>query len=188
MTMLEQSKPADKPQRVSQPETPKQVILRLSHRQAVVLLRELESCVANSQSPTLNRTFKAIWKNCRRAIKRTPPMNLMSNMPTKRQSRDSLERLVRQPRHRWFSAPARECEDGWYGPHGTIEAAVIECASNYGREAPMFVAQGYKITAAEREEWGAEFDWQVDAQNAIEVRLPNSKLSGEARTPNDQAH
>lgn len=86
-----------------------------------------------------------------------------------------LKRLVRQPRHKWFSAPDRRCEDGWYGPHDTIEAALIECASNYGAESPIFVAQGYKLTKAEREEWGVEFDWQCESQNAIEVRLPNEK-------------
>jgi len=86
-----------------------------------------------------------------------------------------LQRMVRQPRNKWFSAPDRRCEDGWYGPHDTIEAAVIECASNYGEEDPIFVAQGYKMTKSEREDWGVEFDWQVDSQNAIEVKLPNDR-------------
>lgn len=66
------------------------------------------------------------------------------------------QHLVRQPRHKWFSAPDRKCEDGWYGPHETIEAAVIECANNYGTESPIFVGQGYKLTKSEREDWGAE--------------------------------
>ena len=83
-----------------------------------------------------------------------------------------LKRLVRQPRHKWFSAPDRRCEDGWYGPHDTMEAAIIECASNYGTEHPIFVAQGYKLTKAERKDWGVEFDWQCESQNALEVRFP----------------
>lgn len=89
-----------------------------------------------------------------------------------------LHRLVRKPRHKWFSAPDRNCDSGWFGPHDTIEAAVIECVSNY--EGPVFVGQGYKITNAEREDIGALYYWQVDTQNAIEVRLPNDP-NGEVR-------
>ncbi len=83
---------------------------------------------------------------------------------------EDLSRFVRRPRHKWFSAPDRRCEDGWYGPHDTIEAAARECASNCGAGGPIFVGQGYRITKAEREEWGAEFDYQVDTENAIEIR------------------
>ena len=83
------------------------------------------------------------------------------------------ERFARKPRHRWFSAPSSECEDGWYGPHKTMEDAIIECAIN--RESDderIFVGQGYRLTKREKEELGAEFDWQVDVKNAVEIRLP----------------
>jgi hypothetical protein len=55
-----------------------------------------------------------------------------------------------------------------------MEAAIIECAAN--RESDderIFVGQGYRLNKQEKEEWGAEFDWQVDVHNAIEIRLPN---------------
>ena len=49
------------------------------------------------------------------------------------------------------------------------------------RTAPIFVTTGYKLTKAEREDFGAEFDWQVDAKNAVEVILPN--VQGQPRAP-----
>lgn len=86
---------------------------------------------------------------------------------------NSLGRFIKKPYHKWFSAPCRKLDAGWYGPHETVEAAVIECAKNQEENGqPIFVAQAYKLTRAERDEWGGEFSWQVDVQNAIEVRLP----------------
>ena len=80
--------------------------------------------------------------------------------------------LVRRPRHRWFSSQDRIGEDGWYGPHKTIEEAVMDSVSNDGCDQTIYVAQGYRATKAEKEEWCSEFDWQVDAPNALEIRLP----------------
>lgn len=103
------------------------------------------------------------------------PDQLTSDCTQDAAPRHWLQRFVKKPRHKWFSAPNRcECE-GWFGPHDTIETAIIECASNYGREYPIYVAQGYRITKAERDVWGVEFDWQVESQNAIEVRLPENQ-------------
>lgn len=96
-------------------------------------------------------------------------------LPDGDKSAHSLHRLVRKPRHKWFSAPERQWENGWLGPHETIEAAVIECANNY--EGPIFVGQGHKLSKAELEDFGSEYDWEVDTENAIEVRLPNEKVS-----------
>ena len=89
---------------------------------------------------------------------------------------DQLVRpLIRRKRHRWFSAPSRRCEDGWYGPHKTIEDAARECFINRGMEdgERIFVAQGYRMNKDEREEYGADFDWQVDSLSALEIVLPN---------------
>lgn len=106
--------------------------------------------------------------------KTQPPADSQEPLKSSERQAVGLRRFVRKPRHKWFSAPDRLCEDGWYGPHDTIEAAVIECASNSDRlEYPIFVAQGYKTNKTEREDWGVEFDWQVESENAIEVKLPN---------------
>ena len=88
------------------------------------------------------------------------------------QSGGSLEPLVRKPRHKWFSTYDRECGDGWWGPHDTIEAAARECVCNAGRKERIFIARGHKLTEAERY---SEFAWEVDAANAFEIILPNDR-------------
>ena len=98
------------------------------------------------------------------------------NMPTDNRTADaplgSLTPLTRQPRHKWFSTYDRDCEDGWWGPYDTVEDAARECVCQNGRENRIFIAQGHKLTKAER--YG-EFDWEVDAENAFEIILPNEK-------------
>jgi hypothetical protein len=89
---------------------------------------------------------------------------------------DPLFPLVLRPRHRWFSAPSLDCEDGWYGPHKTAMAAAAELVANLHGEDDLriFVAQGYRMTKAEREECCGDFDWAVDPATAIEIVLPPS--------------
>ena len=79
--------------------------------------------------------------------------------------------LVLRPRHKWFAAPETSQEDGWYGPFGRLEDAAIECWSSNGSDR-IFVTQGRKLTAAEIEEQGADYAWEVDAKAAFEIVLP----------------
>jgi hypothetical protein len=81
-----------------------------------------------------------------------------------------LSALTLKPRHKWFSAACRESEE-WDGPWNTIEDAALAMASEDSR-APIYVAHGYKMTKAEREDWGAEHDWQVNAEQAIQINIP----------------
>ncbi len=84
----------------------------------------------------------------------------------------NLEILKLKPRHKWFSATSR-FDEKWAGPHATFEAAAREAYadSSWENPEPVFVTQGYKMTKAEREEFGADFEWQCDTANAVEVRL-----------------
>ena len=84
--------------------------------------------------------------------------------------------LVRNPRHRWFAAESNRAEDGWFGPHKTIEGAAIDCLSNVGGRV-CFVTQGRKLTKAEIEETEAEYEWEVDPDSAFQIRLPNKPIS-----------
>lgn len=84
-----------------------------------------------------------------------------------------LNRFSKKPRHKWFSASDRRADEGWYGPHNTIESALLEFASEYGHDVPCFVAQGYKLTKAELEDLGVDYEWEVSASDAIEIRLPS---------------
>jgi hypothetical protein len=79
--------------------------------------------------------------------------------------------LVRKPRHKWFSSYDRECGDGWWGPHDTVEAAALECFCNNGSER-IFVAQGRRLR---QDEMYSECTWEVDAKNAFEIILPNDQ-------------
>jgi hypothetical protein len=83
---------------------------------------------------------------------------------------NGLDPLVRKPRHKWFSTYDRECDDGWWGPHDTIEAAARECVCNVGRKRHIFIAHGHKLAESERY---SVFDWEVDVNNAFEIILPN---------------
>lgn len=86
----------------------------------------------------------------------------MSDLPT---------RLTLRHRHKWFSSSVRDAADGWYGPYATMEQAALKCTNEEGSHV-VYVTQGYKMTKAEREEWGVEFEWQVDTLGTVEVRLP----------------
>lgn len=84
-------------------------------------------------------------------------------------TQNTMTPLIRKPRHKWFSTFDRECGDGWWGPHDTVEAAARECVVEHGRENRIFVAQGYKLREAERY---SECTWEVDAPSAFEIILP----------------
>jgi len=79
--------------------------------------------------------------------------------------------LIRRPRHKWFSCSDRECDDGWWGAHKTVEAAARECYCNNGSER-IFVAQGRRLR---QDEMYSECTWKVDAANAFEIILPKVK-------------
>jgi hypothetical protein len=84
----------------------------------------------------------------------------------------SAHPLVRRPRHKWFAAFDPKTDEGWWGPHDTIEAAAMECLCNCG-SSRIFVTQGYKLTKDER--YMAEWDWEVDSDRAFEIVLPNDR-------------
>jgi hypothetical protein len=86
-----------------------------------------------------------------------------------------LKDLRLKPRHKWFSSDSKDAENGWYGPHKTVEEAIIDCASNWFGGEQIFIAQGYKLTKLQREEYGdPEYDWEVDSRNAFKVILPTT--------------
>lgn len=78
--------------------------------------------------------------------------------------------LTLPKRHKWFSNWDRDSEDGWWGPHDTIEAAARECVvMDEGPDRRIFIVHGYKLKESERYD---EFAWEVDARNAFEIILP----------------
>lgn len=84
-------------------------------------------------------------------------------------------RLKLKPRHRWFSHYCAEADDGFYGPHKTIEAAILEVVSQFGPDetgGKVIVMQGYKMNKAEREEMGVDYDWQCDSREALTFLYP----------------
>lgn len=88
--------------------------------------------------------------------------------------------LIRKPRHKWFAGTDRQQEDGWLGPHNTIEEAILEqaCDPFFEISSPIWIAQGRKMTKEELDEFDAGFTWTVDTKNAIKIYLPEylSKL------------
>jgi hypothetical protein len=73
-----------------------------------------------------------------------------------------------KPKHKWFCAADSECEM-WHGPYKSIEAAAIEVLG--WPECPrVWIAQGRKVTRAERDEWGNEHEWEVTSSEAFELR------------------
>ena len=75
-----------------------------------------------------------------------------------------------KPRHAWFSATSKDAEE-WSGPHTSLHHAALAQMIEF--DAPVvYVAQGYRMSKAEREEKGVDYTWEVDTQNAIEIRLP----------------
>jgi hypothetical protein len=81
-----------------------------------------------------------------------------------------VQPLVLQPRHKWFSSYDNLCDDGWWGPHDTVEAAALECYCKNSSER-IFVAQGRKLTKAELEDLGVEYTWEVEVQHAFEIKM-----------------
>jgi hypothetical protein len=84
-----------------------------------------------------------------------------------------VEAVVRQPKERWFVHHMDDAEDGWNGPHATIDAALKEGSDWWPDADVLYVAKGRKSTKAEREDTGCDYAWHVDLQNALSVYLPN---------------
>jgi len=74
-------------------------------------------------------------------------------------------------RHRWFASDAARNADGWFGPHRTVDAALAEAWSHFGRAETIFVGQGRKLTKIELEEMGVEYTWEVDTSTLFEIKL-----------------
>lgn len=86
---------------------------------------------------------------------------------------NDAEQLTLRPRWRWFAHTCRDAEDGWYGPHRTIGAAVLDAVSNCDDGYRVaFVAQGRKLSKREMDDMDVEYSWEVVSANAFEVRLP----------------
>lgn len=78
--------------------------------------------------------------------------------------------LQLKPRHKWFAHYSLAADDGYYGPHNTIEPAIAEVLANHGIDETgrsVYVFQGYKMTKKEQEEWGMEYEWQCDTENRL---------------------
>lgn len=82
--------------------------------------------------------------------------------------------LKLKPRHKWFANMSKDSEDAdWMGPYSHLEDAAFEELKYSERGGNIvYVAQGYRMTKAEREEKGVEYTWEVDSSQAIEIRLP----------------
>ena len=79
--------------------------------------------------------------------------------------------------HKWFSALSRESEE-WDGPWNNIQSALLGAIA-YGGDSwdvdmllTIFVTQGRKLTKAEKDEMGVEYDWECNGDEAMEIRLP----------------
>jgi hypothetical protein len=90
----------------------------------------------------------------------------------------TLASIVRKPGHFWFVHYYVEAEDGWRGPHRTIDAALLAGAERWGDAGTFYVAQGRRLSKREREDVGVEYTHGVDCPNALCVELPNTKLGG----------
>lgn len=80
-----------------------------------------------------------------------------------------------KPRERWFAHRCREAEDGWCGPHKTIEAALSDIIGNdpnYEYGAPIFVAVGRRLKKEESEQFAVPYGWECDTPNALKVFPP----------------
>ena len=80
--------------------------------------------------------------------------------------------VVRQPKERWFVHHMHDAEDGWQGPHATIDAALKEGVDWWPDTDRLYVAKGRRSTKAEREDTGCDYRWHVDIQHALEIYLP----------------
>jgi hypothetical protein len=82
--------------------------------------------------------------------------------------------LILKPRRKWFAHVCCDAEDGWSGPHNSIDSALrVELLNCESDSYTAYVAQGRKLTKREREEMGVDYSWEVDTKNAMEVRLQN---------------
>lgn len=79
----------------------------------------------------------------------------------------SAASLILQPKHLWFSSEGLNCKT-WFGPFRTVEGAALECYTNSGSE-KIFIAQGRRLTKAQKKEWGGKFNWMVDNSKAFEI-------------------
>ncbi len=81
-----------------------------------------------------------------------------------------MSTLKLKPRHMWFSATSKDAEE-WKGPFTSLHHAALAQMIEF--DVPVvYVAQGYRMTRAEREEKAVDYTWEVDTENAIEIRLP----------------
>jgi len=71
-------------------------------------------------------------------------------------------------RHKWFSCTDKDADEGWFGPCATIEDAFIQCQSDMGGGI-AYIGQGHRLTKAEIEEYGAEYEWEVDTRNLLKI-------------------
>lgn len=82
--------------------------------------------------------------------------------------------LIHKSRHKWFSSTSRMADNGWFGPCDTMEQAIFECfSSDDYNDGICYVGQGHKLTKEEIEEMCVDYNWEVDTENAIEIRVPN---------------
>ena len=88
-----------------------------------------------------------------------------------------VKAVVRKPRHFWFVHFYVDAEDGWRGPHRTIDAALVAGVERWWDAREFYIAQGRRLTKREREDMGVEYTHEVDCLNALRVELPNPEIS-----------
>ena len=90
--------------------------------------------------------------------------------------KEPIDALKRMKHHQWFSAARVDTDEGWWGPHRTIEDAALEAlCSGYCDDSECYVTTGYKKNKEEREEYDDDFDWMIDSATAFKITLPRNK-------------
>lgn len=80
--------------------------------------------------------------------------------------------LTLKPGYKWFFHLNKEEIDGWDGPYRDINLAASMAVTrlNDEDEKVVYVAKGRRLTKDEREV-DPTFDWHVETENSIEIRL-----------------